>query len=129
MRNATDSNTQELGELEQQVMDLVWQYGPCHADAIREKLDRPLKDSTVRTVLRRLEEKGMVQHQVESRTYIYQATQARQHVAAKAVKKIMDWLCQGSVEELLVGLVDHSVVDRQELNRLATKIAKAKGEE
>jgi BlaI family transcriptional regulator, penicillinase repressor len=129
MRNATDGNISELGELEQQVMDLVWQFGPCHAEAIREKLSRPLKDSTVRTVLRRLEEKGMVQHQAENRTYIYRATEARQHVAAKSVKRIMDWLCEGSMEELLVGLVDSSVIDRQELKRLAKKIAKAKEEQ
>ncbi len=126
MRNATESNIHELGELEQQVMDLVWQFGPCHAESIREKLTRPLKDSTVRTVLRRLEEKGMVQHQAENRTYIYRATEERQYVAAKAVKRIIDWLCEGSVEELLVGLVDCSVIDRQELKRLAKKIAKAK---
>ena len=102
MRNATASNTAELGELEQQVMNLVWLHGPCHAEAIREKLDRPLKDSTVRTVLRRLEEKGMVRHAVDNRTYIYQAAEQRQQVAAKAVKRIVDWLCAGSVEELLV---------------------------
>ena len=129
MRNATESHNAELGELEQQVMDLVWRHGPCHADAVREKLDRPLKDSTVRTVLRRLEEKGMVQHTAENRTYIYKATEAKQHVAARAVKRIVDWLCEGSVEEMLVGLVDSSMLDRRELQRLAKKIAKAKGGE
>jgi BlaI family penicillinase repressor len=128
MRNATDSRG-EFGELEHQVMSLVWSDGPCSAEHIREKLDRPLKESTVRTVLRRLEEKGMVQHTVDSRTFIYKAAEARQRVAAKAVQRIVDWFCEGSVEELLVGMVDSKVLDKGELKRLAEKIAKAKGEQ
>ncbi len=127
MRSATDSRG-EFGELEHQIMTLVWSHGPCTAEAVREKLDRPLKESTVRTVLRRLEEKGLVEHRVENRTFIYKAAEARQQVAAKAVQRIVDWFCEGSVEELLVGLVDSKVLDKQELKRLAEKIAKAKGE-
>jgi BlaI family transcriptional regulator, penicillinase repressor len=128
MRSATDSRG-EFGELEHQVMNLVWAEGPCTAEHIREKLDRPLKESTVRTVLRRLEEKGMVQHTVDSRTFVYKAAEARQRVAAKAVQRIVDWFCEGSVEELLVGMVDSKVLDKGELKRLAEKIAKAKGEQ
>lgn len=122
MRSATESR----GELEQQVMQLVWELQPCTAEAVREKLNRPLKESTVRTVLRRLEEKGLVGHTVENRTFLYKASQPRQRAAAKAVQKVMDWFCGGSVEELLVGMVDSKVVDRKELRRLADKIARAK---
>jgi BlaI family penicillinase repressor len=43
------------------------------------------------------------------------------------VKGIADRFCNGSVEEVLVGLVDAEIVDRRELQRLADKIAKAKG--
>ncbi len=118
----------DLGDLEREVMQLVWLHGPCSSDAVREKLDRKLKESTVRTVLRRLEEKGYVTHTVENRTYIYKASEARQRVAAKAVKRIVDWFCNGSVEELLVGMVDSSVLNEDELRRLADKIAAAKGD-
>ena len=127
MRSATDSRG-EFGELEHQIMNLVWTLGPTTAEAVREKLDRPLKESTVRTVLRRLEEKGLVEHTVENRTFIYKAAEARQQVSAKAVQRIVDWFCEGSVEELLVGMVDSKVLDQQELKRLAEKIAKAKGD-
>jgi BlaI family transcriptional regulator, penicillinase repressor len=48
----------ELGELEREVMQLVWLHAPITAEMVRERLDKPLKESTVRTVLRRLEEKG-----------------------------------------------------------------------
>ena len=129
MGNATtDDIPPDLGDLERDVMQLVWQNAPCTAETVRERLDRKLKESTIRTVLRRLEEKGYVTHTVESRTYIYKPAEARQRVAAKAVKKIVDWFCNGSVEELLVGMVDTDVLERKELRRLADKIAKAKGE-
>jgi BlaI family penicillinase repressor len=116
-----------LGELERQVMELVWRHAPCTAEDIRGKVDRPLRESTVRTVLHRLEEKGFLTHTIENRTYLYRAAEARGHVAAQAVKRIVDWFCNGSMEELLTGMVDCSVLDRKELQRLAAKIAKAKG--
>jgi len=127
MRNTNgESELADLGTLERQVMDLVWLHGPCTAEDVRARLDRPLRESTVRTVLRRLEDKGFVAHEVEDRTYVYRAREARARVAAKAVKRIADWLCNGSVEELLTGMVDTAVLDRAELQRLASKIAKAK---
>jgi predicted transcriptional regulator len=92
---------------------------------VREDLDRPLKDSTVRTVLRRLEEKGYLAHSIDDRTFVYRPAESRQHVAGRAVKHIVDWFCEGSVETLLVGMVDSRVLDRSELQRLADRIAAA----
>jgi BlaI family transcriptional regulator, penicillinase repressor len=117
----------DLGDLEREVLNLVWKHGPTTADAVQKMLGRPLKESTVRTVLRRLEEKGYLSHTVDNRTFIYSATEARSHAAARAVKRIVDRFCNGSVEEVLVGMVDTQILDRRELQRLADKIAKAKG--
>lgn len=119
-------NDLELGELEHQVLRHVWERGPVTAEQCREALDRPLKESTVRTVLRRLEEKGFVRHQVEGRTFLYTAAERPHQLAARAVQGIVNRFCGGSVEQLLVGLVDGDVVDRKELERLARKIAQAK---
>ena len=96
------------------------------AEEVREQLGRPLKDSTIRTVLRRLEEKGYLTHTVEGRTFLYRPAEARQKVAGRAVKRIIDWFCDGSVEALLVGMVDSEVLDQKELQRLADRIAAAK---
>ena len=60
----------ELGELERGILSIVWRIGTVTAEQVREELDRPLKDSTVRTVLRRLEEKGYLAHTVEDRTFL-----------------------------------------------------------
>jgi BlaI family penicillinase repressor len=118
----------ELGELERELLSTVWRLGTITAEQAREELARPLKDSTVRTVLRRLEEKGYVAHSVENRTFLYRPAESRQHVAARATKRIVDWFCEGSVEALLVGLVDQKVLDRGELARLAERIAEAQNQ-
>jgi predicted transcriptional regulator len=118
----------ELGELERTVLQLMWQHGTMTADSVREELDRqdrPLKDSTVRTVLRRLEEKGYVTHTLDNRTFLYSPAEPAPMVAGRAVKRILEWFCDGSVEQLLVGMVDSSVLDRKELQRLAERIATA----
>ena len=121
-----DETLPDLGDLERDVMQLVWAQGPITAEVVREQLPRRLKESTVRTVLRRLEEKGYVGHTVEGRTYVYQATEARGRVAARAVQRIVDWFCNGSVDEVLVGMVDTAMLDRKRLRMLTDRIAQAK---
>jgi BlaI family penicillinase repressor len=116
----------DLGELERRVMQLVWARGPITAEAVRAELKRRLKESTVRTVLRRLEEKGYVRHTVDGRTYVYRAAEPRGQVAARAVQRIVKWFCDGSVEEVLVGMVENEMLDQQQLRALADKIAKAR---
>jgi len=116
----------ELGELERDILSIVWRLGTATAEQAREELGRPLKDSTVRTVLRRLEEKGYLEHAVEQRTYLYRPAESRQRVAGRAVKRIVDWFCEGSVEALLVGMVDAKMLDQAELERLAARIAEAR---
>ena len=118
-----DDSLPELGDLEREVMQLVWAHGPVTAEAVREQLSRPLKESTVRTVLRRLEEKGYLTHELDGRTFIYRASDARQNVAVRAVKGIIDRFCGGSAEQLVLGMVDNAVLDRKQLERLAKKIA------
>jgi predicted transcriptional regulator len=88
-----------------------------------------LKDSTIRTILRRLEEKGYVTHRAEGRTYVYTGAEPPQDVAAGAVRQIIDRFCGGSVEQLLVGLVNNDVVGEEELERLAQRIARRKKRE
>ena len=109
-------------------MEAVWSRRTATADDVREALapGRELKDSTVRTLLRRLEEKGYVTHAVEGRTYVYRGVEAPRSAAARAVRLIADRFCGGSMEELLVGMVESETIDRAELKRLAAKIANAK---
>ena len=121
----TTHDPSDLGELERAILTLVWRFGSMTAEQVREELGRPLKDSTIRTVLRRLEEKGYLQHSVEARTFFYQPAESPERVASRAVRRIVDWFCEGSMESLLVGMVDAQQLDRAELDRLAKLIAEA----
>lgn len=109
-------------------MDFVWTRGSTTAEACREAMasTRPMKDSTIRTVLRRLEEKGYVTHAVEGRTFIYKPSDKRQNVAVRAVKNIIDRFCGGSAEALVLGMVDNAVLDRKQLARLARKVGEGR---
>jgi BlaI family transcriptional regulator, penicillinase repressor len=125
MTNTRQVRLKNLGEVEQIVMDYIWTYGPSTSEACREALasSRPMKDSTIRTVMRRLEEKGYISHEIQGRTFIYKASDGRQNVAVRAVKGIIDRFCGGSAEQLVLGMVDNAVLDRKQLERLARKIA------
>jgi|SRR5579862_3940570 len=124
MTNTRQPRLKNLGEVEQAVMDYIWTHGPSTSEACREALaaSRPMKDSTIRTVLRRLEEKGYLTHAIEGRTFIYRASDARQNVAVRAVKSIIDRFCGGSAEELLLGMVDSAVLSRKQLERLTRRL-------
>jgi BlaI family penicillinase repressor len=128
MRHTQRRRLQSLGEVEQAVMDHVWLHGPVSADACREALraTRPMKESTMRTVLGRLEAKGYVRHVIEGRTYIYTACETSVTVAARTVQHIIDRFCGGSAETLVVGMVNHAVLTASQLERLARKIAQQK---
>jgi predicted transcriptional regulator len=128
MKRIQKSRPRNLGEVEQTVMEHVWAKGPCSAEECREALadTRPMKESTIRTVLRRLEEKGYVAHETSGRTYIYRAVQPRQHVAIQAVRHIIDRFCGGSAEALVLGMVDSEVLDRRQLEQLAHKVARSR---
>src|SRR5262245_3892679 len=113
-----------LGTLEQQVMDFLWQHGPAKSDEVRVAVgkDRPLTDSTIRTVLRRLEAKKYVTHEMEGRQFVYSSAREPRKVAAEVVKTVIKNFCRGSVEDFLTGLVDHRVIDSAELRRLSARI-------
>ena len=128
MVNTNRSRRKALTPLEQLLMDYVWAHPDCTADMCREGVagERPLKDSTIRTILRKLEEKGYVTHTVEGRTFVYRALDTRRNVAVQAAQQLIERFCGGSVEEFLVGLVDNQVLEATQLRRLTEKIAARK---
>jgi predicted transcriptional regulator len=135
MRSKPTTPRKALSELEHQLMEILWKRGSGTAEQIREALAprHVLKDSTVRTILKRLQEKGYVTHKIQGKAYVYSGVEKPRNVAVRAVRQIIDRFCDGSLEQLLVGLVENEVVDRAELEQLARKLAKSpksrKGEE
>jgi BlaI family transcriptional regulator, penicillinase repressor len=122
------SETKPLSPLELQVMELLWARGTMSAEDVRTALSpaRILKDSTIRTILRRLEEKGYLEHATEGRTFLYRSKDSAHRTAGNAVREIIDRFWNGSVEQFLLGMVQNEIVDRDELQRLAGRIAEAR---
>jgi predicted transcriptional regulator len=131
MRSDPESR-KPLSDLEHLVMEVLWARAHATAEEVRAALfDRhPMKESTTRTILKRLEEKGYVRRTMEDRVNVYTGVVAPQRVAATAVRQIVDRFCGGSLERLLLGMVTSEVIGEEELRRLARRIAdrKKKGE-
>jgi BlaI family penicillinase repressor len=123
-----NSKASSLTPLQQAILEVLWDSGPSTADAIREALhtQHPLKDSSIRTMLRRLEERGYVTHAMDGKLFVYRAAMQPHRLAANAVRHIIDRLCAGSVEQFLLGMVDEKVLPAREIHRLARKIRSQK---
>jgi BlaI family penicillinase repressor len=117
-----------LSALEHELMEVLWNRGSGTAEQIREALAprHDLKDSTIRTILRRLQQKGYITHRVQGKAFVYSHVDKPQNVAARAVRQILDRFCGGSLEQLLVGMVENEVVDPAELRELAQKLGASK---
>ena len=117
-----------LTDLQQAILDFVWSSGPATSEQIREALmpRHRLKDSSVRTLLRRLEARGLLSHRVDGKVFLYHASVPPRNLAARAVQHIIERFCEGSVEQFLVGMVDEKVLSVEEIQRLARKVKKHK---
>jgi predicted transcriptional regulator len=115
-----------LAPLEHEVMTTIWSRGTAKVTDIQTALrpQRTLKDSTIRTLLTRLEAKGYVKHDVDGRTFIYSSVEPPRSLAVRAVRQIIDRFCHGSVESLLVGMVDDEVVDPGELQQILCRLTR-----
>jgi predicted transcriptional regulator len=111
-----------LGDLEHELLAILWTHGALTAAEVRKHVARKLKDATIRTVLRRLEEKGYVTHSVDAGTFIYRSKESAESAAANAVKGIVDRFCGGSMERVLQALVEAAVINPQQLAVIADKL-------
>jgi predicted transcriptional regulator len=111
-----------LGDLEHELLTILWTYGEMTAGGVRKHVARKLKDATIRTVLRRLEEKGYVTHSVDAGTFIYRPKESAETTAANAVKGIVDRFCGGSMERVLQALVEAALINPEQLTVIAGKL-------
>src|ERR1700730_9142545 len=89
-----------LTDLENEVMQAVWAGPKSTVDpaVLDDSGERILKDSPVRALLRRLEQKGYLTHESDGRAFIYRALEPARSLAARAVRQIIDRFCPGAVE-------------------------------
>ena len=122
MRNSK-SPAQTPSGLEQLVIDFLSASGPASAEQVRTGLMKrhAMKESTVRTILRRLETKGYASHTEQGRTYIYSAVHPEK-VAMRTIRQLIDRFWGGSARALVTGMVDDEVIHPAELRELSKKV-------
>jgi len=111
-----------LGDLEHEIVAILWRGGEMTAAEVRGNVARKLQDATVRTVLRRLEEKGYVTHTVDAGTFVYRPRESADSTAADALKGILERFCGGSIERALQALVDAAFVEPRQLSNIVGRL-------
>ncbi len=121
-------HSKPLTKLQQAILDYIWSKKTATAEQVREAIaaEHPLRESSIRTLLRRLEAQGYLTHAVEGQTFIYRATAARESVAAGAIRSVIERFWAGSVEQFVLGMVDEKVLTPAQLEKLARKVRDSK---
>lgn len=112
--------TVRLGKVQLEMMKVLWQRGRATAREITEELSQsqPIAHSTVQTLLRKLEAKGAVTHEVEDRTFVFRPLYEQAEVKQTATRDLLTRVFNGSVYGLVAHLLQHEPISPDELQRL-----------
>ena len=115
-----------LGRLELQIMNVVWDKGKATVHDVKDVISRGRKPaySTILTMMRKLEAKGYLAHDVDERTYVYRPTISRQTVRHGVIGDLLDRLFEGSPSLLLNSLVEQNCISEKELREIRKLISK-----
>lgn len=118
------SGIQKLAALQLAIMQVLWDRGEATVAIVRETLaaDRDLAHTTIATMLVKMERKGIVEHRLEGRAFIYTPRIQPEQVKSSMVSDLMERLFGGNVTEMLSHLLDENDVSRDELTRLKAMI-------
>lgn len=120
-----------LSRREREIMDILHREGRATAAAVRAALASPPTYSAVRAMLRILEDKGHIRHEVDGPRYVYVPTIAREQAKRSALHHLLHTFFQGSASQVMAALVDLSPkgLDEREIGRIRRLIddARVKG--
>jgi len=110
----------KVGAVQHRIMRVLWEEGEATARRVTDVLcrEKEIAHSTVQTLLRKLEVKGVVAHKRRDRTFVFRATVPEQEVSRSAVEDLLGRVFQGSVAGLVAQLLESEHVPREELRRL-----------
>jgi predicted transcriptional regulator len=115
-----------LGELQLAILRTLWQRGDAAVADVHEALsDRGLALTTIATMLRKMEEKGLVSHRENGRQFLYRAKVAPDLVQKNLVSDLVTRLFDGDPLELVNHLLRQGEIDLGELDDLRRKVADA----
>jgi BlaI family transcriptional regulator, penicillinase repressor len=116
---------QTLTPLELEIMQVLWQAGPCTVAEVQPKLKAELAYTTVQTMLNVLLRKNKVKRVQEGRAYRYRPAVSRERATGNALSDLVKRMFGGSSEALLMAMVDTQQISAEELARVAKKLAAA----
>ncbi len=123
---------ERLGDLQLQILRALWQLGEATVAQVQTHLEaeqsRKLAYTTVATMLRKMEARGLVRHRSQGRRFVYRATVSDEQVSQRLTTYLLDRLFEGSLTQMVNHLLEHRQVDPQELERLEQLIRRKKGE-
>jgi len=112
-----------LTNREADIMQVLWDHGPCIVAEVRGHLRDELAYTTVLTLLRTLEAKGYVRHTEEGRGHRYAAKVKQQAARKSALKHLTEKLFQGSAEILFTHLVSDQKLTADQIRRMRALLA------
>ena len=119
-----------LARRERQIMDVIHQLGEGTVSEVQEQLADPPSYSSVRTMIRLLESKGLLSHRQDGKRYVYKTTQSREAASRSALRKLMDVFFAGSATDAVAAILDVSsdTLEPGDLERMAKLIRQARTE-
>jgi BlaI family transcriptional regulator, penicillinase repressor len=121
-----------LGELQQAVMEIIWNLGEATVGQVREQLDarkRHLAYTTVLSVMQKLEKNGWLGHREQSRTYVYWPTKSRESEGTQTLRQFIDRVFGGDPLEMFQHLLDDDKLKADDLNELRKMIDQKRKEQ
>jgi BlaI family transcriptional regulator, penicillinase repressor len=120
--------THRLGDLQLKIMKVLWQRGECAVSDVFSEIskDRDLAYTTIATMLRKMEARGLITHRADGRTFIYRAAVDEQSVTSNMSEHLLDRLFEGSLSDLVCHLLQTRDVSRDELAKIEKLIAERK---
>jgi BlaI family penicillinase repressor len=117
-----------LGDLQLKIMKLLWAGTEASVAGLHAQLqdEKELAYTTVATMLRKMEARGLVKHRSEGRTFLYKAAVAEEAVTRGIADHFVDRLFQGSLTDVVNHLLSTREVSRDELTALERLIAQRK---
>ncbi len=109
-----------LGRVQMKIMQVLWEKGRASAREITEALNQsePIAHSTVQTLLRKLEAKGAIRHDVQERTFVFYPTVKEDKVKRIATQDLIERVFGGSAAELVSHLLKHEHVPHEEIDQI-----------
>jgi BlaI family transcriptional regulator, penicillinase repressor len=112
-----------LNELEEKIMDALWQLGSAFPKDVMAKIDDPeLPYNTVLSAIRKLEKDGLVGHEVFGKFHEYYPITQKEEYGKSLFNKLYHDILQGSKMDLLSYFMKEEKVNVKELEKLLEKI-------